>query len=264
MLPFWNLRPCFLRMKMAESACCPNAYITAFEATWPALRCDPVGPFIYRDGAGGGSRTSAATLDGNFSTGDVSADALDQIEARFAADARPALFQIRTGEAAFDALLIERGYTMFDPTLCLAAPIEAFAPSDPKCSYVSWPPVSIQREIWAEGGIGPARLAVMDRACAPKTSLLGRIKDRPAGVGFVALSGSIAVLHALEITPTERRKGMARILVTLAADWARTQGAATLALQVTRANTAALALYSSLGLREIGQYHYRTKPMTEA
>lgn len=258
MPPFWNLRPCFLRMKMAEPAC-PDDYITAFEATWPALRRDPVGPFIYRDGAGGGSRTSAATL-----AGDVSADALDQIEARFAADARPALFQIRTGEDAFDALLAKRGYTMFDPTLCLAAPIETFAPSDPKCSYVSWPPVSIQREIWAEGGIGPARLAVMDRACAPKTSLLGRIKDRPAGVGFVALSGSIAVLHALEITPTERRKGMARILVTLAADWARTQSAATLALQVTRANTAALALYSSLGLREIGQYHYRTKPMTEA
>lgn len=246
-------------MKMADPLGCLDDYITAFEATWPARSRAPVGPFIYRDGAGGGSRTSAATL-----AGDVSSDALDQIEARFAADARPALFQIRTGEATFDALLAERGYTMFDPTLCLAAPIEAFAPSDPKCSYVSWPPVSIQREMWAEGGIGPARLAVMDRACTPKTSLLGRIKDRPAGVGFVALSGSVAVLHALETTPSERRQGMAQILVRLAADWARAQGATALTLQVTRANTAALALYSSLGLHEIGQYHYRTKPMTEA
>jgi GNAT superfamily N-acetyltransferase len=42
-----------------------------------------------------------------------------------------------------------------------------------------------------------------------------------------------------------------------AAAWARTRGAATLALAVTRGNAAALGLYRRLGLAEADWYHYR-------
>lgn len=49
----------------------------------------------------------------------------------------------------------------------------------------------------------------MDRAAGPKTSLLGRIKDRAAGTGFVAISDGIAVLHAVYILPDWRRMGLA-------------------------------------------------------
>ena len=45
-------------------------------------------------------------------------------------------------------------------------------------SFPHWPPLGIARAIWAEGGIVPARLAVMDRVTLPKTAILGRTGDR--------------------------------------------------------------------------------------
>jgi GNAT superfamily N-acetyltransferase len=236
----------------------PAALFAAFEATWPPLTREAFGPFTYRNGAGGGSRVSAATLEGAYTP-----ETLAALEARFAADGRDALFQIRSGEEAFDAELATRGYRMFDPVACLIAPLETFPASDPKSGYACWPPVAIQREIWAEGGIRPERLAVMERAPDPKCALLGRLGDTPAGSGFVAIHEGIAALHALETSAAHRRQGLARAMMALAADWARAQGANSLALQVTRANTGAQALYSSLGMQEAGQYHYRTKPLSE-
>ncbi|TNE68148.1 MAG: GNAT family N-acetyltransferase [Rhodobacteraceae bacterium] len=236
----------------------PAALFAAFETTWPPLTREALGPLTYRDGAGGGSRVSAATLDGTFSPA-----ALEAVETRFVADGRDALFQIRDSEEAFDAELERRGYRMFDPVACLIAPLDAFPASDPKTGYACWPPVAIQQEIWAEGGIGPARLAIMERVPSPKCTLLGRLGDTPAGTGFVAIHQGIAALHALETSAAHRRQGLARAMMALAADWARAQGANSLALQVTRANTGALALYSSLGMQQAGQYHYRTKPLSE-
>lgn len=234
----------------------------AFEATWPPAASERMGVFTYRDGAGGGSRVSAATLDG-----DITPEGLKQIETRFARDGRDALFQIRGGEDAFDQILGQRGYQKFDPVVCLACDLDAVGnqipTADSELGYVTWPPVAIQREIWNAGGIGPTRIAVMERASDPKCTILGRLNDAPSGTCFVALHNGIAALHALEIHPSARRQGLARAMMALAADWARRQGAQTLALQVTRANTRARALYSSLGMREVGQYHYRTKPVSE-
>jgi glucose/arabinose dehydrogenase len=50
--------------------------------------------------------------------------------------------------------------------------------------------LQIAREIWAEGHISAARLAVMDRALGPKAVILGRTADKPCGAAFVALHGS--------------------------------------------------------------------------
>jgi len=224
------------------------------EASWPAASRTVFGPFIWREGAGGGSRVSAATAD---TLPDV--PALDSIERKFTAANRDALFQLRDTEADFDRMLEQRGYDIVDPTLCLAAPVDSFAKSDPKTAYISWPPIAAQRDIWALGGIVSARIDVMKRAQMPKTTLLARDQDAPAGTAFVATLGSISVLHALEIAPAFRRRGLARALMNHAADWAKNNGASTIAVLVTRANTAAIALYSSLGMREVGHYHYRRK-----
>jgi GNAT superfamily N-acetyltransferase len=119
--------------------------------------------------------------------------------------------------------------------------------------------LAIQCEIWATGGIGPARLAVMDRAALPKTSFLGRTQDRPAGTAFAAIHDGIAMLHALEITPARRRRGLGATMMRAAAHWALEQGAADFSLLVTRENKSALGLYASLGFSPVGQYHYRAK-----
>ncbi|HRO11657.1 GNAT family N-acetyltransferase, partial [Amaricoccus sp.] len=79
----------------------------------------------------------------------------------------------------------------------------------------------------------------------------------PAGAAFVALAGPVAMMHALEVSPAARRRGLGARMTHAAADWARRQGAGTFALAVTRANTPARTLYAGLGMAEAGAYHYR-------
>lgn len=234
----------------------PGAAYALIEATWPPVAVADVGPFVIRAGAGGGSRVSAATA-----SGPVRADDLPLAEAAMAALGQPKLFMIRGGEAAFDALLAEAGYQVMDPVVVLAAPVTLLASKRPPpvSTFEVWPPLAIQAEIWAAGGIGPERLAVMDRAEGPKTSILGRAEDTPAGCAFVALHGAAAMLHAMEVAPPHRRRGLGGHMLRAAAFWAQAQGAETLALLVTEANAPARALYASLGMEPVGQYHYRIK-----
>jgi GNAT superfamily N-acetyltransferase len=226
----------------------------AIEASWPAAHSEPIGPFTWRDGAGGGSRVSAATAKGPVNKSD-----LETIEHRFLIARRDALFQIRTGDQDFDALLEHCGYEIADRTVCLAASVDRFAPLDPDKTYTSWPPIAAQRNIWHAGGVGPARLDVMNRVQIPKTTILVRNDEAPSGTAFVASLGSISLVHALEISPDFRRKGSAASLMSHAAAWSKDAGADTLCVLVTRANTPALALYSSLGMKAVDEYHYRRK-----
>ena len=227
------------------------------DATWSATAKRAVGPWTIRIDAGGGSRVSAATAEGPVTDSDI-----PQAEDAMREAGQVPLFQIREGDDALDALLDARGYRIKDPVNLYAAPVEVVATDRPPpvTSFTVWPPLAVQAEIWAAGGIGPARLAVMDRAMHPKTTLLGRIDDRPAGTGFVAIAGDCAMIHALEILTAQRRKGLARHLTRAAAFWARDNGADFLTLVTTQANDGANALYASLGMTLVGQYHYRILP----
>ena len=232
---------------------------TVIEATWPPLHRHRLGPWTIRDGAGGGKRVSAASAEAA-----VAASDLPQAEAAMRALGQPPLFLIRPWDSGLDSLLAARDYRKIDPVLAYAAPVDRFGPPPAMTSFPHWPPMAIARSLWAEAGIGSARLAVMDRVTGPKTALLARARDRAAGVAFVALDGDIAMLHALEITPDQRRQGCAGILLRAAALWARDQGATTLCLVVTEANAAARALYVSAGMEVVGQYHYRQEPPSKA
>jgi GNAT superfamily N-acetyltransferase len=227
----------------------------AMEATWPAAGRRRLGPVTLRDGAGGGKRVSAATVDGPWDRA-----ALDEAVAAMRSGGQTALFQIMAGDAALDAELARRGFAKVDPVVLLAAPVAAIGPApDPMSAFPHWPPLEVARVLWQDAGIGPARLAVMERARGPKTALLGRSRDRPSGVAFVALHGPVAMLHALDVVPSLRRQGSGRTLVRAAANWARTEGGTWLALAVTEANAPARALYASLGMQAVGQYHYRMR-----
>ena len=65
------------------------------------------------------------------------------------------------------------------------------------------------------------------------------------------------MIHALEVLPHQRRQGVAGRIMRAAAIWAEEQGAHTISLIVTQANAGAGALYASLGMSLVGQYHYR-------
>lgn len=226
------------------------------EATWPAASLRRVGPWTIREGQGGGQRVSAASAAGDWMDADI-----PQAEAAMAALGQEPLFVIWQGETVLDAALAARGYRINDPVVAYSAPCAALADPAPPflTAFPHWPALGIADALWAEAGTGPARLAIMRRCAGPKTVILGRSGDRAAGVAFVACHGREAMLHALEVVPALRRQGVAHNILRAAAGWALDQGADRLSLLVTEANAGARALYASLGMVVVGQYHYRKR-----
>lgn len=234
-----------------------SALWDAIDATWAAPRTHRSGPFLLREGQGGGRRVSAATTDATPTQREIA----EAARAMAALGQRP-LFMVRGDQAEFDAALAALGYEVNDPVVVMEAPVDRVAQDGPPpvSAFAIWPPLQIMREIWEAGGIGPARLAIMAGSCDPKTAILGRVKDRAAGCAFVAIHEGIAMMHAVEVTPLLRRLGTARNMTLGAADWARRQGAERFAILTTRDNAAAQAVYASLGMAAVEQYHYRQDP----
>ncbi|WP_415184219.1 GNAT family N-acetyltransferase [Phaeovulum sp.] len=226
------------------------------DATWPAAAFRNAGAFVLREGKGGGKRVSAASAGDDWAQSDI-----DLAEAAHRTLGQNALFMVRPGEQGLDTALAQRGYRVIDPVTVLSAPIDILITETPPpiTTFCVWPPLQIIRDIWAEDGIGPSRLAVMDRVAGPKCAVLGRTEDRAAGAGFVALHHRTAMLHALCVLPQLRRRGLAGWMLRQSALWAKAKGAHSYALAVTRANTSAIALYESLGMIESARYHYRIK-----
>ncbi|QFT61598.1 GNAT family N-acetyltransferase [Roseivivax sp. THAF30] len=224
------------------------------EATWPPLVRHDVPGFTLRDGAGGGKRVSAATARDGWTEADIAG-----AETRMRGLEQTPLFMVRSGETALDDALEARGYRVIDPVVIRAAPVEAIddRPIPRVTAFTIWEPLAIMRELWQAGGIGPARLDVMARVDGPKTAILGRMKDTPGGCAFAAIHGETVMVHAVEVTPALRRLGLAAWMMRQAARWGREHGASRIAILVTRANEGANALYASLGMEEVGEYHYR-------
>ena len=242
-----------------------QAILKALDATWPARSRRRLGGWIIREGAGGGQRVSAATADAAATAAspgetpdlpDIAA-----AEAAMRALGQRPLFQLRPGQEALDAALAARGYARKDRSLLHVCETAALTtrPVPPVSAFAIWPPLAIQRELWAEGGIGPARIAVMMRVRGPRCALLARANDRPAATAFVAIEQKIAMLHALEVAPEHRRSGVGLNMLRAAAHWAQENGARVLSLTVTAANAPANALYSKAGMTVVGQYHYRVQ-----
>ncbi|WP_120502293.1 N-acetyltransferase [Roseovarius sp. EL26] len=225
------------------------------ERTWPAAGYALQGPWQIRYGKGGGKRVCAATLDGT-----LTADALPGAERAMQVLGQVSLFMVRHGEYALDTLLAGQGYQVIDPVNIYVGATAPLALQPPRtASFAIWEPMAIQVDIWAQGGIGPARMDVMRRVQGPKTSLFGRSDSRPAATGFVAIHDGIAMVHALEVLSRHRRSGMGRYLMQQAALWAQEQGASHISAVCTKENTSANALYTDLGMTQVGGYHYRLK-----
>ena len=234
----------------------PAELYAVVEGTWPPAARRRLGPWTIRDGQGGGKRVSAATAEEVVSAAD-----LPQATAAMRALDQTPTFMIRAGQDALDTLLADAGYRIVDPVNIYTAPVTALSdPAPPRLStFTIWDPLAVMREIWAEGGIGQARVQVMQRAPGPRTGLFARHDNHPAAAAFVAIHAGCAMVHALEVRARFRGQGVGRLMIRRAALWSQAQGADTLAVVCTQANTGANALYTSLGMALVGQYHYRLK-----
>ena len=230
--------------------------LTTLDATWPAAARQTMGPWIIRDGQGGGKRVSAATPQSNWTPADI-----QTAEVAMQDLGQTPLFMITDKDPNLDQALATAGYDIVDPVNIYSTSVNTLTTErPPKVSMFSvWPPLAIEIDMWAEGGISDARVNVMKRVQGPKTSILARWNDHPAGVGFAAAHGNDAFVHAVEIPNHQRQQGVASWLMKHAAFWAAEQGASRLNAACTKANVAANALYRSIGMKVVGEYHYRMK-----
>lgn len=235
----------------------PNALTQMIDATWPAKSKHDLHGWTIREGAGGGSRVSAATALNVPKIGDISS-----AETAMRDLGQTPLFMVRAGEDELDAALETAGYVVKDPTVLYSVSTTVLTTQRPPAvtCFQVWPPLATQVEIWAAGGVDDARLAVMHRAQGPKTCILGRIDDTPAGTAFGAIYNNTAMLHAIETTPAFRRQGLGRHMIRALAYWAQDHGATNIALLVTKANSNAINLYTSMGFAPVGGYQYRIHP----
>ena len=231
----------------------------ALEATWPAASVDDRSApgWRLRRGDGGGKRVSAASA---LTPGDV--PDIAAAEAAMTAMGQDRLFMLRPGEEALDHALSARGYEVIDPVVIYVGdPARLAALTLPK--GVTWvearAPLALMKDIWAHGGVGPGRRAVMARCKGPAAMLMARTDTATAGVAFVGVDGDVAMIHAVEVRPELRREGAGRALLAGAAQIAIDNGAPTLALAVTEANEGARALYEGARMTEAARYHYRLK-----
>ncbi len=226
------------------------------DATWPPARSWVDGPWTLRDGAGGGKRVSAATTNGPVTETDIT-----QAETAMQAMGQRSLFMIREGDQALDAMLAARGYESIDEVVMYTAPITLLTDKIvPRVTcFTIWEPLAIMTEIWAKGGIGPARLAVMDRV-AVKTGILTRWNEKPAGVAFAGVHNGVTMVHAVEVLEHQRKLGVAEWMMRAAALWGADHGAQHIAVLCVAANKPANALYTKLGFTRVGSYHYRQLP----
>lgn len=241
----------------------PAPLCDVIDATWPAARRLRCGPFVLRDGQGGGLRVCAATL----------ARPGDRPDAAMVADAECAMrdmgqrpvFALRPGDEGFDGMLAARGYGHGGQVMIRACRTGRLARALPRLTvFAVQEPLAIMRDIWARAGIGPAQQAIMARVAGPRTGLLGRHGNRPAAAAFVAVHGGMGMIHALTVLPALRGRGIGGWMLRAAAHWARGQGARLL-LALTAGDTGenrgnthgADAFFDALGLRPVGGFHYR-------
>lgn len=229
---------------------------TASDETWPAARRWQDSPWCFREGRGGGKRVSAATAEGVITEDDINTAHQTMRDL-----GQTPLFMVRPQDAELDRMLDQQGHCIVDPVNIYLAPIDRLTdqPIPRVTTFTLWKPLAIMAEIWAEGGIGPERLAVMDRAKV-KTGILARWNEKPGGVAFAALHENIAMVHAVEIPAHQRRQGVAGWIMRAAAFWAQKHGAQHIAVLCVKENKPANALYQSLGFTMVGGYHYRQSP----
>ncbi|MEM7529291.1 MAG: GNAT family N-acetyltransferase [Pseudomonadota bacterium] len=239
-------------------------FAAASDATWPGETVGSLGDWRLRFTHGAGSRAASAWAAGPADR--PLGDAVTAVEAAYAEQGLTPRFQLWPGDEALDSHLEDRGYRAYDRSHLMARSLEEPLPvpqSPPTpdgretMAIDVRTPLAVLDDIWAMGGIGPARRSVLARAPGLKAIFLGRVGMRPAGATAVVLDGKVAVTQALYVMPEARRCGLGAVLLRAGASFAKDSGADVMAHSVVAGNDAAITLYQRLGFQIFGSYHYR-------
>jgi ribosomal protein S18 acetylase RimI-like enzyme len=249
---------------------------------WPALETHAVGDWVVRWGGGVTKRANSVLPRGEVDDLD---SAIDRVEAAYRGRGLPPAFQLSPGSrpANLAGRLEARGYVEDSHTLVQVADIarviarasdpEAAArpsalasaqPGLPGAVVVTGAPSDEWMALWwsVDGRGGDAERAIARRILTGVPALYASVQDASGTLAAarLALVDDWAGLYALATRPDARRRGLARRLVLTLAGAAAERGVERMWLQVLADNTAAIALYRSLGFETVSGYSYWTAP----
>jgi N-acetylglutamate synthase len=227
----------------------------------PAARTGFDGPFLLRAFLGGTGRANAVSAL-NPAPDPALEARIPRIEATYARLGLPPRFRSTPLDPpGLVPALERRGYAGDEGSLVMAGPLAFSAvEQEARVALLPEPDADWLSVIATAGYQTPARRQEKQQAPGmmlhPATWLLLSLEGRPAATAQVAVEGALAGFFDVAVHPDFRRRGLGRRVLAAGAAWAAARGAETAWLQVSASNAPAIALYETLGLREIYQYRY--------
>jgi GNAT superfamily N-acetyltransferase len=228
--------------------------------SWPSTRTVHCDGWVFRQA---GRYTKRANSAHAIAPSSDLPSVLNKAQEFYAAHRQPAVFRLTPlAGACADAILRRQGFACVDPTIVMAAPLEA-ASVDTE--------VEIQAgytEDWfaahaAARGLTLAEAdghrIILQTIALPMAFATWRVNDEPLAFGLAVLDFGHLGLFDIVTTPSARRRGGARKIVSALRGWGKSLGAHTAWLSVLADNAPAIALYENLKFEEAYRYHYRVE-----
>ncbi|MGO4957349.1 GNAT family N-acetyltransferase [Luteococcus sp. Sow4_B9] len=232
------------------------------DESWPGTRVVRMGGWTLHVGLGYSRRANSC-----HPTGDPERPlplAIDQVVGFYREQGLAPRFQLATrpGDRAgqtteLDRLLADRRWERGATSLVMVADLTVLdvepAPSH-STNSIRWTSVPDERWLSVQGEEHPGRLPVLTSAEAHYATVG---ETEPSACGRLAVVRDWGCLSGLFVRPDRRRCGHGQALTIAMMVRARDLGASYCHLQVEAGNSAAIALYESLGFAEHHRYHYR-------
>jgi N-acetylglutamate synthase len=228
--------------------------------SWPSTRTVHCDGWVFRQS---GSYTKRANSAHALAPSRDFPTILAKAREFYAALHQPAVFRLTPlAGACADAILARQGFACIDPTIVMAAPLGRDGGVDPgvtiRGAYSgSWAAAhAAARGLTAIETEG--HKTILRTIALPTAYASWSMDDEPLAFGLGVFDFGHLGLFDIVTTPSARRRGGARKIVSSLLDWGKSLGAHTAWLSVIADNTPALALYGDVGFREQYRYHYRT------
>lgn len=226
------------------------------DRAWPAAERSSLGPWILNASTGWSGRLNACWPLGEPSL--PLGEAVDAVEAWYAARGLPAVFKPAGPLPGLEAELTARGYRARTPTLMMVADMpEAVAPT--RVVVADTVGAAFER-VFLGTQDNPAdaaeRMGAFHRIARPRVFASIEIAGDPVAIGGSAVEGDWAGVFGMRTLAAFRRQGLAQDIVAALMAGAKAAGATRAYLQVEAPNAPAIALYQRFGFQTAFAYSY--------
>lgn len=230
------------------------------DRAWPPAERSSLGSWILNASSGWSGRLNACWPLGEPPL--PLAEAVDAVEAWYAARGLPPVFKPAGPLPALEAELTARGYRARTPTLMMVADIpEGTRPE--RVTVADTVGEAFER-VFLGTQDNPEdaaeRMGAFHRIARPRVFASIELDGAPVAIGGSAVEGDWAGVFGMRTLAAHRRQGLAQDIVAALMAGARAAGATKSYLQVEAPNAPAIALYERFGFRTVFAYSYWDRP----